>query len=89
MQGEIFANLNPSYLSDPESAQDLSKCLFEEAFIDNGMEVEATLVRVLVKQRAYLTNAVAQVEEALRQITPREVYLVAKNTRHNILALEN
>lgn len=59
-----------------------------EAVVERG-NMKTALTGVLAKRGLCPTKAMDQVVEALRQITPQEVYLEEENTRHNIQALMN
>ena len=93
MQRDIFANLSPLdhryYLSDPKLAEELSTYLSEGALIRYQLEVEAALVKVLARRGLCPEEAAEQVQKAIEQITPEEVYAEEEKTRHNIRALVN
>ena len=93
MQRDIFANLSPLdhryYLSDPKLAEELSTYLSEGALIRSQLEVEAALVKVLARRGLCPEEAAEQVQKAIEQITPEEVYAEEEKTRHNIRALVN
>jgi len=90
-----FQNLSPLdhrySLSNPELFQRLSYHLSEEAVIRSCLTCEAALLKVHI--RHFLTHESQRlekaVEDALRQITPQQVYEEEQKTQHNIRALVN
>lgn len=93
MQRDVFASISPLdhryYASSPRLFDQLSEYLSENAYIRYQARVEEALVRVLAR-RGLCSKAVAEeVAQAVRVVTPEEVYAEEAVTRHNIRALVN
>ncbi|AZR74236.1 adenylosuccinate lyase [Anoxybacter fermentans] len=92
MERNIFKNISPldhRYSIPEEEFKDLSYYLSEEAVIRTQAEVELALIKVLHKRGFCGIEVVKEVKEAVKTITPEEVYKEEQKTRHNIRALVN
>ncbi|HHY20072.1 MAG TPA: adenylosuccinate lyase [Firmicutes bacterium] len=90
---ELFNNLSPLdhryYLSSPDLAKELRNYLSEEAVIRSEALAEGALVKALYKAGLCSLDVVKEVEEAVLNICPQEVYEEEQKTQHNIRALVN
>jgi len=67
----------------------LQPYLSEAAFIKYALKVEAALVRVLAKNRICPHKIADEVEKAIRQVMPEQVYAEEDRIKHNMRALAN
>jgi len=72
-----------------EEFEEYSRYLSERAKIRYQSEVELALVKALAKNGICSDKVVQEVEQAISELSPEEVYAEEKKTRHNIRALVN
>ncbi len=91
MERNIFKNLSPldHRYSMRDEFKEFSKYLSEEAKIKYQLEAELALVKALAKEDICSDSVVDEVEKAIKEIRPEEVYQEEKKTKHNIRALVN
>ena len=92
MKRNVFENISPldhRYSLREEEFEQLSYYLSEQATIRTQAEVELALVKVLHKRGMCSEEVVTEVEEAIKELTPEEVYQEERKTKHNIRALVN
>lgn len=87
----IYKNISPldHRYSLNEEFKIYSGYLSEEANIKFQGEVEIALVKVLSRRGVCPASVADEVEKAVNELTPEEVYEEEKKTRHNIRALVN
>ena len=88
----IFDNISPldhRYSMRSEEFEEYSRYLSERAKIRYQSEVELALVKALAKNGICSDKVVQEVEQAISELSPEEVYAEEKKTRHNIRALVN
>jgi adenylosuccinate lyase len=88
----IFDNISPldhRYSMRSEEFEEYSRYLSERAKIRYQSEVELALVKALAKNGICSDEVVKEVEQAIIELSPEEVYAEEKKTRHNIRALVN
>ncbi|MEJ6950489.1 adenylosuccinate lyase [Natronospora cellulosivora (SeqCode)] len=88
----IFENISPldhRYSLRKEEFEDIVKYLSEKAKINYQAKVELALVKVLARQGICSQAIAKEIEEAIKNISPEEVYQEESKTRHNIRALVN
>ncbi|ADL13799.1 lyase family protein [Acetohalobium arabaticum] len=88
----IFDNISPldhRYSLRKDEFEDYTKYLSERAKIRYQTAVEAALVKALAEADVCSTEVAQEVEEAVKEIKPQEVYEEEKKTKHNIRALVN
>ena len=91
MERNIFKNINPMdhRYSLKDEFEEYSRYLSEEAKINYQLQVELALVEVLAEKGICSKEVVVEVKEAIKEISPKEVYKEEKKTKHNIRALVN
>ncbi|AGB42461.1 adenylosuccinate lyase [Halobacteroides halobius DSM 5150] len=87
----IFKNIGPldHRYSLRDEFKDYSTYLSEEAKVKYQATVELALVKALAKRGICSQEVATQVEKAVKEITPEEVYKEERKTKHNIRALVN
>jgi adenylosuccinate lyase len=93
MERDIFSNISPLdaryYQSSGELVENLSRYLSESSVIRYEALVEAAIVGVMERYGVAPKGARRQMAQALKRITPEEVYREEEKTKHNIRALVN
>jgi len=69
--------------------EEIAEYLSENAFIKYKLRVELALVRVLQKRGFCDLGVVQEIEKAISEVTPEEVYDEEKRIKHDIRALVN
>jgi len=89
----LFDTLSPLdfryYGRNKKIFEKLQPYLSESAFIKYALKVEASLSKVLAKNKICSNKITEEVEKACRQVTPEEVYAEEDKIKHNIRALAN
>src|SRR5690554_2894693 len=88
----IFDNISPldhRYSLPGEEFAEYAEFLSEKARIKYQARVEGALVKVLARRGICSQEVAREIQAAIEQITPEEVYEEELKTRHDIRALVN
>ncbi|MGM0502389.1 MAG: lyase family protein [Bacillota bacterium] len=89
---DIFENISPldhRYSLRENEFNDYSTYLSENSKVQYQAQVELALVKALAKRDICSNEVVAEVEDAIADLSTEEVYEEEKKTKHNIRALVN
>ena len=93
MQRDIFASISPLdhryYASAPDLFERLSEYLSENAYIRYQAKVEEALTTVLARRGLCPESVALEVSQAVKELTPQEVYAEEAVTHHSVRALVN
>jgi adenylosuccinate lyase len=93
VQRDVFASISPLdhryYASAPDLFARLSDYLSENAYIQYQARVEEALTTVLARRGLCPTSVATEVSQAIRALTPEEVYAEEAITHHSVRALVN
>ena len=87
---DMFSPLDYRYIGDDkEMLKRLSPYLSESAYVKYLLRVEVAIMKALGKQGLFKVSLAKEVEKAVKDITPEEVYDEERRIKHNIRALAN
>ncbi|HLG24533.1 MAG TPA: lyase family protein [Candidatus Nanoarchaeia archaeon] len=90
---DVFDAISPLdfryYGRDQKVFEKLKPYLSESAFLNYALKVEAALTRVLAKNKICSQKIADEVENAVKKVTPKEIYAEEDRINHNMRALAN